>query len=63
MNQFFKFIQVHENEEDQAVSLSKEAKCMLSLLNNIYKKEQQTTRKCQNFQPSLSHSRHKICTT
>ena len=32
------FKQVHENEEDQAVSLSKEAKCFLLLDYAIYKK-------------------------
>ena len=29
---FFKFMQVHENEEDQAIILSKEAKRILSLI-------------------------------
>ena len=30
---FFKFMQVHENEEYQAASSSKESKCFLSLLH------------------------------
>ena len=33
MTIFYKFMQVHENEEDQDVSSSKEAKCVLSLLH------------------------------
>ena len=33
-----KFMQVCENEEDQAVSLEKEAKYVLSLLHNRYTK-------------------------
>ena len=34
---FFKFMQVHENEEDQDVSVAKEAKCVLLLLHTIDK--------------------------
>ena len=33
MTQFFKFMQVRKNEEDQAISLAKEAKRVLSLLH------------------------------
>ena len=34
---FSKFMQVHENEENQSVSLSKEAKRVLLLVNTRYK--------------------------
>ena len=46
MTLFYKFMQVHENEEDQDVSSSKEAKCVLSLLHTRdtkYKKQQQNS--------------------
>ena len=33
----FKFMQVHENEEDQAASLTKETKRVLSLIHTRYK--------------------------
>ena len=32
-NPIFKFMQVHENKEDQAVSLAKESKLVLSLIH------------------------------
>ena len=54
MTQLFKFMQVHENEEDQAVSLVKDDKHYLSLL---YTREgKKKTREYQVFQPPLSHS-------
>ena len=53
----FKFMQVHESGEDQDVSLTKEAKRILSLLRTRDLKKK--IRKWKVFQPSLSHSRHK----
>ena len=34
---FYRFMQVHENEEDQAIILSTESQCVLYILHNIYK--------------------------
>ena len=46
----FKFMEVHKNEEDQAVSLSKEDKCMLSLLHtrDTNNNKQQENTQCFN---------------
>ena len=38
---FFKFMQVHEDEEDQAMILSEEAKRVLSLLHTRYTKNKE----------------------
>ena len=38
MNQCFKFMQVHKNEEDLSISLAKEAKLVFSSLHNRYTK-------------------------
>ena len=35
---FHKFMQVYENEEDQALILAKKSKCALSFLHSRYKK-------------------------
>ena len=60
---FFKNMQVHENEEDQALSLSKEDKRLLLLLHTRDTPKQKTTGNFQASQPSLSHSRYKIFST
>ena len=58
-----KFMQVNENKEYQAVSLSKEGECVLSLPHTRDKNNNKQQENAKNFQPSLSHSRHKRCAT
>ena len=47
---FFKFMQVHKNEEDKYVILAKEAKRVLSLLNTRNTNNNKR-KKYQDFQP------------
>ena len=49
---FFKFMQVHVNKEGQAISLAKQAKCVLS---SFYNKDTNNKKRRENAKSSNRH--------